>query len=58
MLFMFRVCHASWSVHCSLVVVCWENFDVLTLFYLMFNCVLSHSHVMYWVRCGADCIDS
>ena len=28
------------------------------LYYLMFYCVLSHSHVMYWVRCGDDCIDS
>ena len=25
LLFMFRVCHAFLSVHCSLVVTCWEN---------------------------------
>ena len=27
------------------------------LLFAMFNCVLSLSHVVSWVRCGTDCID-
>ena len=37
MLFMFRVCHAFSSVHCSLVVTCWERAGLL---YVMFSGVL------------------
>ena len=36
---MFRVCHAFLSVHCSLVVTCWERADLLALLYVMFYCV-------------------
>ena len=36
---MFPVCHAFLSVRCSLVVICWEQADLLTLLYMMFYCV-------------------
>ena len=39
MLFMFRVCHAFLSIHCSLVVTCWERDGLLALLYVMFSCV-------------------
>ena len=38
-LFMFRVCHAFLSVHCSLVVTCWESANLLVLLSVMFPCV-------------------
>ena len=31
MLFMSCVCHAFASIHCCLVVTCWERIDLLTL---------------------------
>ena len=40
LLFMFRVCHAFLSVHCSLVVTCWERANLLALLYVMFYCVV------------------
>ena len=42
----FRACHAFLSVHCSLVVICWERANLLALLYVMFYCVLSLSHVV------------
>ena len=36
---MFRVCHAFLSVHCSLVVTCWERANLLAILYVMFSCV-------------------
>ena len=36
---MFRVCHAFLSVHCSLVVTCWERASLLALM-CVFYCVL------------------
>ena len=39
LLFMFRVCHAVMSVHCSLVVTCWERANRLALLYVKFSCV-------------------
>ena len=33
---MFRVCHVFLSVHCSLVVTCWELAGHLALLYVMF----------------------
>ena len=36
---MFRVCHAFLTVHCSLVVTCWEWTNPLALLYVMFSCV-------------------
>ena len=38
LLFMFRVCLVFLSVHCSLVVTCWERADLLTLLFVMFYC--------------------
>ena len=35
---MFGVCHAFLSVHCSLVVSCWERADLLALLCVMFYC--------------------
>ena len=37
--FKFRVCCAFLSVHCSLVVTCWERANLLALWYVMFSCV-------------------
>ena len=37
---MFRVCHAFLSVHCSLVVTCWERADLLARLYVKLSCVL------------------
>ena len=39
---MFRVClcHAVLFVPCSLVVICWERADLLTLLCEIFSCVL------------------
>ena len=39
MLFTFHVCLVNLSVHCSLVVKCWERADLLALLYVMFCCV-------------------
>ena len=36
---MFRVCHDSLYVHCSLAVTCWERADLLAHLYVMFNFV-------------------
>ena len=36
---MFRVCHAFLSVHCSLVVTCWERANLLALLCVLFYCV-------------------
>ena len=51
-LFVF-VCHAFMSGHCSLVVTCWERAALLVLLYVMLYCVLSLSHMVSCVRCGA-----
>ena len=37
---MFRVCHVFLSVHCSLVVTCWERADLGAVLYVMFYCVI------------------
>ena len=49
---MFRVCHAFFSVHCSLVGTCWERANLLVCFYvnLFFLCVLTISLVVPFVR--------
>ena len=36
---MFRVCHAFFSVQCSIVVTCMERAILLALLYVMFSCV-------------------
>ena len=53
LLFMFCVYHVFMSVNCSLGVTCWERIGLCTLLYVMFSCVLSLSHIVSWVRCGA-----
>ena len=40
LLFIFRVCLVFLSVHCNLVVTCWERTDLLALLYAMFYCVM------------------
>ena len=37
---MFRVCHACLSVHCSLVITCWERANLLAVLCVMFSCVV------------------
>ena len=39
LLLMIRVCHAFLSVHCSLVVTCWERAVLLAGLYVEFSCV-------------------
>ena len=45
------VSHAFASVHCCLVVTCWELADFLPLVGDDY-CILLLSHVVSWVRCG------
>ena len=52
MLFMSCVCHALASVHCCLVVTCWERVDHLALVFDVKLCFLLLSHVVSWVRRG------
>ena len=53
LLSMFHDCHAFLSVYRSLVVTCRETADLLALLYVMLYCILSLSHVVSWIRCGA-----
>ena len=39
LLLKLSVCHAVLSVHCSLIVTCWERANLLDLFCVMFSCV-------------------
>ena len=43
---MFCVCHAVLSVHCSLVVTCWERANLLALLSVMLSCLFVISHVV------------
>ena len=52
-LFMSWVCHAFVSVHCWLVLTCWERADLLALVCDVQLCFWSLSHVVSWVRCGS-----
>ena len=36
---MFRVSHALLSVHCSIVISCWERAGILALLYVKLSCV-------------------
>ena len=60
MLFMSCVCHAFASVHCCIVVTCWERAELLTFDSGVKIVFLSLSHVVSWDRCGNFfyCIDS
>ena len=51
MFFVSCVSHAFASVHCCLVVTCWERVDLLALVG-MFIVFLLLSHVVSWVRFG------
>ena len=58
MLFMSCVCHALASVHCCLVVTCWERADLLAL---VCDVKLSFRHFPIWYPGSGvvlDCIDS
>ena len=46
MLYMSCVCHAFYSVHCYLVVTCWERADLLALVYDV-NCVFCYFPMWY-----------
>ena len=51
MFFVSRVSHAFASVHCCLVVACWETADLLALVGDVYcNCEVSH--LVSWIRCG------
>ena len=39
LLIMCSVCHVFMSVHCSIVVTCWERAGLLALMYVTFYCV-------------------
>ena len=39
LLLVFGVCRVFLSIHCSLVVTCWERAELLDLLYVMFYCV-------------------
>ena len=41
MLYVFHVGHAVLSVHCSLVITCFERADLLAFLYVMFSCVFA-----------------
>ena len=49
---LFRVCHAFLSVHCSLVVTCWERAGLLALLYIMFYCVFVTFPFGFQGQCG------
>ena len=53
------LCFVFLSVHCSLVVTCWERADLLALLYVMFFVCLRH-FPMWCPGSGVvlDCIDS
>ena len=58
MLFMSCVCHVFASVHCYLVITCWERTDLLAL---VCDVKLCFCHFPMWYpRSGRvlDCIDS
>ena len=52
MFFASSVSHAFASVHCCIVVTCWERADLLALVGDVFFAFLLLSHVVSWVRCG------
>ena len=51
LLFVFRVCHAVWSVS---VDTCWERAGLTAVLYVMSACVFSLSHMVSQVRRGID----
>ena len=58
LLFVFHVCYVVLSVHCGLVVTCWERAEIMTLLFVMFSCVMSLFHMMSCAGMVFDYIDS
>ena len=58
MFFVSCVSHAFASVHCCLVVNCWETGLTFWLLLVMFIVFLLLSNLVSWVRCVLDCIVS
>ena len=57
-LFMSCVCHAFVSVHCCLVITCWESVDLLALVCEVKLC-FCHFPMWYpWSGVVLDCVDS
>ena len=52
MFFVFCVSHAFASVHCCIVLTCWERANLLALVGDVYCIFLLLSHVVPWVRCG------
>ena len=55
LLFMFRVCHAFLSVHCSLVATCREMSGLFALLCVMFLCFC---HFPIWCPGSGVVLDS
>ena len=53
-LFLSCLCHAFASVHCCLLVTCWERADFLGSCLWCLIVFLSLSHVVSWVQCGTS----
>ena len=51
-IFFFNSLKMALSMLCSLMIICWERADFLSLMYVMFLVYLSLSHVVSLVRCG------
>ena len=49
--FVSCVCHAFASVHCCLVLTCWEKADLLALVGDVY-CIFVTFQLVSWVRCG------
>ena len=58
LLFLFRVSHTFLSVHCSLMVTCWERADLLALLCEMFFCVFVTFPYDVLGTVVLDCIDT
>ena len=58
MLLMSCVCHVFESVHCCLVVTCWESPDLLALVCDVIFCVYHFPMRYYGSGVVLDCIDS
>ena len=52
MLFISCVSHAFASVHCCLVVTCWEMADLFALFGDVYFNFVTFPHVVSWVKFG------
>ena len=50
-MFSVYLCYAILSVPCSLVNTCWKRVDLLCV---VFSCVLSLLHMVFWVRYGTS----